>query len=181
MLETQRLQLIPATASLLEAEIANRSTFEHLLGAAIPDNWPPATLADALPSFLQSLKKAPVETAGWFAWYGVRKRSGQEPAVLICSAGFKEPPRKGIVETGYAVLPQFQGQGYATEMVGALVRWALDNPLVRRVIAETTLENRASVRVLTKLGFRGTGKGTEPGTVHFELRRQQRPRAQLSS
>jgi [ribosomal protein S5]-alanine N-acetyltransferase len=42
-----------------------------------------------------------------------------------------------VVEIGYAVMPPFQGRGYATEMVRAIVKWAFQQPGVGKVVAET--------------------------------------------
>jgi Cu/Ag efflux protein CusF len=98
------LQLIPAAPSLVEAEIGDRSTFGRLLSATIPDNGPPSTLVDALPMFLNELNATP-ESAGWFVWYGVRLATEHEPAVLVCSGGFKWPPRK------LAFLSEFRNVG----------------------------------------------------------------------
>jgi len=170
MLETDRLKLVPATVDLARAEMADRREFARLLGASVPDNWPPETLATALPSFLNWLEAAP-DRVGWFNWYALA--AGEAPAseVLVASGGFKGPPRDGTAEVGYSVLPQFQGRGYATEMVGGLIRWAFDQPGVIRLVAETEWANPASVRVLRKAGFSSLGPTTEPGGTRFELRR----------
>ena len=131
----------------------------------MPENWPPETLADALPLFLQWLEAAP-DAVGWFGWYAVTR----DGAVLVGGAGFKGPPRDGAAETGYSVLPQFQGRGYATEMVATLLRWAFDQPGVSRVVAEVEPTNLASRRVLEKLGFAPAGAGAEPGHDRVEVR-----------
>lgn len=78
--------------------------------------------------------------------------------VTVGDAGFKGPPRDGIVEVGYGVLPAFEGHGYATEGVAALCRFAFQAGGARFVEAETAPGNRASQRVLEKLGFRPTGE-----------------------
>ena len=165
---TARLRIIPATVELLRAEIGDRPAFARLLGAGVPDNWPPESAADAVPWFLQQLEAAPLVRAHWLAWYGVWRMSAGEPAILVGGAGFKGPPQEGTVETGYSVLPQFHGQGFATEMVGALVSWALAQPQVERVVAETQGANTPSVRLLHKLGFTAVGSGSEDGSIRFE-------------
>ena len=58
-------------------------------------------------------------------------------------------------------LPQFQGHGYATEMVGTLVDWALSQPNVRTVVAEPMSDNVASVCVVEKLGSSLIGTARE--------------------
>ncbi len=168
MIETNRLKLIAATVALARAEVADRDEFARLLGASVPDNWPPESLATALPIFLGWLEEAP-DRAGWFAWYALAKGDGSLSPVLVASGGFMGPPQEGVVEIGYSVLPQYEGQGYATEMVTALVCWAMEQPGVARVVAETEWANPASVRVLLKAGFTPGGPAREPGGARFDL------------
>jgi RimJ/RimL family protein N-acetyltransferase len=93
----------------------------------------------------------------------------EDPPILVAGGGFMGPPKGGVAQIGYSVLPQFQRQGYATEMVGGLVRWALAQPGVDRVAAETEWANPASARVLEKSGFRSTRSATVQGGARFEL------------
>lgn len=170
---TSRLRLVPATFALARAELLDPDDFGALLGARIPDNWPPPSVAEALPWILMRLQAAP-DCGGWFSWYGLAHPT-QDPGgampVLVASGGFIGPPLDGDVAVGYAVLPQFQGRGFASEMAGALVDWALAQPWVERVVAETDSANPASVRVLGKLGFRPTGAVQANAGRRFELRR----------
>jgi len=168
VIETSRLKLIPATVALARAEIGDRGEFARLLGALVPDNWPPETLADGLPTFLGWLEAAP-NRVGWFSWYALAAGEDATTPVLVASGGFMGLPQDGTVEIGYSVLPQFQGRGYATEMVGGLIRWAMGQPGVVRVVAETEWANPASVRVLSKAGFAPAGPATEPGGARFEF------------
>ncbi len=164
MLETSRLTLIPATVELARAEMNDRAELGRFLGAAVPENWPPRILEDALPWLLGQLEAAP-HLAGWFGWYAVAADAGSR--VLVASVGFMGPPDQGVVEIGYSVLPQFQGRGYATEMVIELVSWALGHSEVEKVEAETEWSNPASVRVLRKAGFSCEGAGRTPGGSRF--------------
>lgn len=168
VIETARLTLIPATVAVARAEIGDRAEFARLLGSSVPDNWPPDTLADALPLFLGWLEAAP-DRVGWFGWYVLASSDEAGRRVLVGSGGFKGPPLDGAAEIGYSVLPQFQGRGYATEMVAGLAQWAINQPGVARVVAETEWANPASVRVLTKAGFVSCGRATETGNANFEL------------
>lgn len=167
-IETARLKLVPATVALARAEIGDRGEFARLLGASVPNNWPTETLAEALPLFLGRLEAAP-DRIGWFAWYALAAGDGGAALVLVACGGFKGPPQDGTAEIGYSVLPQFQGRGYATELVGGLVRWAVGQPGMTCVMAETEWANPASVRVLTKAGFTLVGPSTESGGARFEF------------
>ncbi len=167
MIVTARLTLVSATVALARAEIGDRGEFARLLGASVPDNWPPETAADALPLFLSWLEAAP-DRVGWFGWYALAAGDGAAAPVLVAGGGFKGPPQDGTAEIGYSVLPQFQGRGYATELVGGLVRWALTQPGVVRIVAGTEWANPASVRVLDKAGFCPVGPAAEPGGTRFQ-------------
>ena len=169
MIVTDRLTLAPATVALARAEIGDRGEFGRLLGAVVPDNWPPETAADALALFLSWLEAAP-DRVGWFGWYALAGIGDAGLPVLVGGGGFLGPPKGGTVKIGYSMLPEFQRQGYATEMVGGLVRWALAQSGVDLVTAETEWANPASVRVLEKAGFVAVGPATDPGGTRFELR-----------
>ena len=166
-IETDRLRLIPGTVALARAEIHDRIEFARLLKATIPGNWPPESLADALPLFLSWLEAAP-DCIGWFGWYALAVHHDPAEPVLVGSGGFLGPPKNGAIEIGYSVLPQFQGHGYATEMVSGLVQWAFGHPGLVTVAAETEWANPASVRVLTKVGFNPVGLARKPNGVRFE-------------
>lgn len=169
MIVTDRLTLVPATVALARTEISDRGAFARLLEAAVPDNWPPESAADALPLFLSWLEAAP-DRVGWFGWYALARLGDANPPVLIGGGGFLGPPQGRSVQIGYSLLPEFQQQGYATEMVHGLVRWAFSQPEVDSVVAETEWANPASVRVLEKVGFKPSGSASEPGGARFELR-----------
>lgn len=169
MIDTARLTLAPASAGLARAEIYDRGEFARQLGARVPDTWPPETLADALPLILGLLEAAP-DQVGWFRRYALAADGASGEPVLVGSGGFRGPPQDGTVEIGDSVLPQFQGRGYATEVVGGLLRWAIEEHGVARVGATAQWSNPASVRVLIKAGFVPVGTTPGPGGQQFELR-----------
>ena len=168
LLTTERLVLVPGSVALARAEISDRAEFARLLDADVPEAWPPETLADALPFFLSLIEASPHE-AEWFGWYVMTHESPSATRVLVASGGFKGAPIDGLAEIGYSVLPEFQGRGYATESVRSLARWALAQPGVTRVLAETEWANPASVRVLERAGFLRAGDGELPGSARYLL------------
>ena len=81
---------------------------------------------------------------------------------VIGGAGFKgTPSADGDVEIGYGIDEQYRCRGYATEAVQAMTAWALAQPGVRRVLAQTEPGNAISQRVLQKCGFVPCGQGDE--------------------
>ena len=90
--------------------------------------------------------------------------------VTIGNGGFKgQASADGTVEIGYSILPEYQNKGYGTEAVKALVNWAFQHPEVKRAIAETLPELKASQRLLEKCNFVYIGEGSKPGIIRFEL------------
>ena len=77
---------------------------------------------------------------------------------------------------GYTLAPKHQGNGYATEAVGALLDWLVAHR-VHRVAATIDPLNLASARVLERCGFRYTGtarsaalvRGTWEDDARFEI------------
>lgn len=70
-------------------------------------------------------------------------------------------------KVGYTVVEPCWGRGYATEALRALLGHVLAEPDIRRVVAETMVENTASRRVMEKAGMTFCGKradvdGREP-------------------
>ncbi|ORU00075.1 GCN5-related N-acetyltransferase [Anaerovibrio sp. JC8] len=85
----------------------------------------------------------------WYAIWLVTRHDG----VQVGNLSFKGLNEDGSVEIGYGIDAEFQGQGYATEAVNAVVDWAMKQDGVSRVEAETELDNIASQHVLAKCGF----------------------------
>lgn len=77
----------------------------------------------------------------------------------ICFYG--EPNEEGEVEIGYGTYSAYQGNGYMTEAVAALIRWALEQPSVKTILASTNKTNVASYSVLVKNGFEKVGESDE--------------------
>lgn len=159
-LAAARLHLLPLTAEALDALIAGeRERLEALTTArfAEPLTAPPL-MEDALPFMRDRLRAAP-EQLGWWPWLYIDQTSRQ----AVGSGGFSGPPTaEGAVTLGYAVYPEFEGRGYATEAAAALCAWALAQPGVREVRATIPPDHEPSLRVAHKIGMRQTGTATDP-------------------
>ncbi len=99
------------------------------------------------------------EQKQWYIAWIIELHDGTRVGDL-CFKGLSEG---GMVEIGYGILPQFQGNGYATEAVRAMTAWAAAQPGVKSVEAETEAENAASQSVLKKAGFVPSGRNGEEG------------------
>jgi len=58
------------------------------------------------------------------------------------------------VDVGYALLPEFCGQGYAAEAAAAALAYGRETLGLQRVVAVVNAENARSLHLLGKLGFR---------------------------
>jgi RimJ/RimL family protein N-acetyltransferase len=92
-----------------------------------------------------------------FGFYRITRLSDGR---AIGGIGFKGQPDSGCAEIGYGLAPSARGHGYAAEAAVALLKVAADHGLVK-VIADTTLDNIASQRTLTRAGFRLVKTDTE--------------------
>lgn len=80
------------------------------------------------------------------------------------------------IEVRFALMPEFWGLGYATELTEALIAFARDQLKVNLITASCGLYNARSDRVLTKFGFKfikevkPEGYGTSNNIKYYELK-----------
>lgn len=77
----------------------------------------------------------------------------RDDGLVIGEIGFVGQPVRGVVTIGYAIVPSARRQGYATEAIAALSAWALGEPDVDAVRAQTLPDNEPSIRALLRAGF----------------------------
>ena len=166
-LVTPRLELIAATVPVCRAAAADRAELARLLSARVPASWPPELMADHLEGFARRIE-ADAALEGWLPWYWLTR----DDPTLIGNGGFGAPPAEdGSGKFGYALVPEHQGRGYATEAVAALLEWAFSHAALTRVVADTYPELSRSIRVLQKNGFRYAGPGKGERAIRYELTR----------
>lgn len=140
-LKAKRLFLVPMTD-------------EDLL--SLSENHPDPELRQAYREMLDGCRKGS-KTRLWYTAWKICLLGG----VCIGDVGFKGPPQNGAVEIGYGIDEAYRNQGYTTEAVERLMRWAFAQKDVYFIEAETEPNNAASQRVLQKLGFTPFGQGEE--------------------
>ncbi len=170
---TERLLLVAATPDHLRAELESPLKLGALLDADVPSDWPPGEYdRKAQEFFLDRMEQAGPPAAGWYVWYAVLRPEDQTPATLLGAGGFLGPPgASGEIEIGFSVSRGWRGRGFAGELVSGLVRQALSDSRVTRVVAHTGEGNAASRSVLEGAGFQPAGAGTDPGSLRYELHR----------
>lgn len=155
VLDTARLRLTALTAGALDAWL--RGDAAALLAETgvqfdLPVEAPPLFEED-LPAFHRRMLEDPA-SLGWWVWLASTRDTGR--AVGVCGLGGR--PWDGRAVLGYAVYPEVEGRGYATEAAGALVAWALGQPGVVAVRAHVPCWNAASLAVARKLGMIEVGR-----------------------
>ena len=101
------------------------------------------------------------EQREWYAVWNIELNDGSSTPVGNLS--FKGLEEDGVLEIGYGTNDGYEGRGYATEAVSAVVQWAAAQPGVKTIEAETGADNTASQRVLAKSGFVPNGEMGEEG------------------
>ncbi|MBA3316758.1 MAG: GNAT family N-acetyltransferase [Gemmatimonadales bacterium] len=148
---TPRLDLTPLSADAIDALLAGDGIrLLALTGARFRHPAPPPYMADALPVVRDRLRAEPSEAA-WWNWLIVDRASG-EAVGSVAFAGPVNP--EGAVLIGYAMYADFEGRGYATEAVRALVAWAFGQSGVREVRALAPVWNTPALRVAENVGMR---------------------------
>jgi RimJ/RimL family protein N-acetyltransferase len=122
--------------------------------------------------------RLPGEPGGWVQFTVLERDGGRLVGDVGLSQADGEP---GVILVGYTIDPRFQGRGYATEAVRALVAYAFDTLGADLVRAYASAENVPSHRVVEKSGltlmerFEGEDDGVKWSGVRYELRRDDRP------
>jgi RimJ/RimL family protein N-acetyltransferase len=86
---------------------------------------------------------------GYGRWAAVDKTTGR----VIGFAGLKYLDDVSEVDLGYRFFKEHWGKGLATEASRAVLAYGLGELRLRRIIGIAEVENRASIRVLEKVGF----------------------------
>ncbi|RYF49267.1 MAG: N-acetyltransferase [Cytophagaceae bacterium] len=151
MIETRRLTLIPLTLDQVRLHIAGGTWLEDELDVQPGHREVAEPLLSIIKAFtipfLQNPDRQPIYDTIWVAL-------DRELNQFVADMKFKgAPDDEQTVEIGYGTYPAFQRRGYMTEIVDGLTTWALSQPGVDRVTAETALTNTASQAVLLNNQF----------------------------
>lgn len=145
VLETERLVLRRITVEDAEfmLELLNEPSFLRFIG-----DRGVRTVDDAR----AYISKGPVDSyeRNGFGLYLTELRSYGTP-IGIC--GLLKRESLEDVDIGFAFLPEFWANGYASESASAVMAYARDALGLDRVVAVTSPDNGASIRVLEKLGM----------------------------
>ena len=167
MIETERLHLVPLTYDqlILYIQADNSLEKELLLNEStrtISPDLKEALERMILPNVADSKKNYLYSTLWTLILKAEHKMIGD-----LCFYG--EPNPEGEIEIGYGMYDEFQSKGYMTEAVGGMIEWARTQPNVRCIIADSTKDNKASLRVLEKNNFKEFEQSNVYSNWRFEI------------
>lgn len=153
-LTTARLRLVPLALDDLRLAVRRPAALARRLGVRAPLEPRSAELGAIFEAEERRLALEMEHDRWAFLWHvwaiiGIKERR------MVGSLMFKgRPTESGQVELGYSLDRPYRGRGYMSEAVDGVTAWALEQPHVLAVLAETDDDNIASHRVLERCGFR---------------------------
>ena len=106
------------------------------------------------------------ETLQWIGSHAAGAEAGTDHVwailaddLLVGAVGAHRRQLSDPYETGYWIAPEVWGLGYATEAAAAMLGWLETTRKVKVTVSGHFVDNPASGRVLTKLGYLYTDRG----------------------
>jgi RimJ/RimL family protein N-acetyltransferase len=138
--------------------------------------WERTDVESVRADIVEMSRRSPGEPGGWVQ-FTVLDRDGR----IVGDVGLSlAEPETNVIKVGYTIAPEFQGAGFATEAIAALVDYAFDTLGVEAVRVHASALNAPSIRVAEKVGMHLIEKreyrdGDEVWYgVRYEVRRDER-------
>ena len=146
VLETERLVLRRLSADDAEfiLELLNQPSFLRYIGDKGVRNTEDAIL------YIQTGPVASYDRFGFGLYLVELKDSG----VSIGMCGLIKRDSLPDVDVGFAFLPDYWSRGYAFEATAAVMKYGRQVLGLGRIVAITSLDNAASIKLLEKIGLR---------------------------
>jgi RimJ/RimL family protein N-acetyltransferase len=166
---TSRLSLIAITPEMLLSEKNGDGRLGELIQCVIPTNWPLTDWEPHVFDFLLTQLAEHPEQLGWPRYVSFVPPDGRRTLIGTLGA-FTKTANPSECEIGYSILPPYEGRGFATEGVKALIDYLRADERLESVIAHTFPSIPGSIRVMEKCGLTFDGEGEEAGTIRYRLR-----------
>jgi RimJ/RimL family protein N-acetyltransferase len=85
--------------------------------------------------------------------FGLYLVSLKDPGTPIGMCGLIKRPELSDVDIGFAFLPDFWNKGFALEAATAVMNYGQETLKLDRIVAITSLDNEASIKLLQRIGF----------------------------
>jgi ribosomal-protein-alanine N-acetyltransferase len=151
-LNTLRLELIPLSRKQLILYLERNDGLIEGVGLVTRDILS-NNLCKAISMKVEKMAGIDAKDHPWITYWLINHKENQFGIGML---GFKGvPDSQGQVEIGYGIDPAYENQGYTTEAVIRLVKWAFRDHRCTRIIAPgTKKDNPASNRILEKAGMK---------------------------
>jgi RimJ/RimL family protein N-acetyltransferase len=156
VLTSRRLRLRPWRVDDAEAaaEIFGAAEVSKWLTPAMSQVPDVAAMRSVLEAWLAEVDRLVPPLGRW----AVELANDGEPGPVVGAVALLPlPPAGEDAEIAWQTGPKYQGQGYATEAAGTLIRWAFSAGLPE-VFAVSRPSNRAGARVAERLGMEWVGQ-----------------------
>jgi RimJ/RimL family protein N-acetyltransferase len=166
MIETERLLIRPFTIDDLSELRRMRLDEDVSRYLGTPEMRTPEFVERRLRFYIACQEKH-----GFSMSKAVRKTDG----VMVGWGGLQPLEETGEIEVGYGFDKPFWGQGYATELASAWLRYGFERVRLKRIVAVAVPENTASTRVMEKLGMKYEKRALHYGTecVFYAISREE--------
>lgn len=150
-LETERLIIFPLSHYQLNLYLQTENKLEDALGLHQGNRTISPELMEALNETILPSVFSSSNYLYSTLWTIVHKERNQ----MVADFCFKGMPNTaGEIEIGYGTYEEFQGKGFMTEALGAMIEWAFSQPNVKTMLAETDQKNESSHKTLLKNNFK---------------------------
>lgn len=99
------------------------------------------------------LRTGPIASYEQFG-FGLFRVELKDDGTAIGMCGLLKRDNLADVDIGFAFLPPYRSQGYATESASAVMNYAREVLRIERIVAVTSRSNELSAKVLEKIGLR---------------------------
>ena len=150
VIETNRLKIIALTLDLFDSLLQSNEALEKKLGLNPSGEEFDTHTKEAM----EGLYGKAIQHKTSYYWYTnwqIIFKTENKSIGSLCFMG--EADTNGTVEIGYGINKAYQNKGYMTEAAFAVCQWALKQPNIQSVTAETETNNIPSHRVLEKCGL----------------------------
>ena len=151
ILETERLLLRPLTTNDVESAFSNWTSDPDIAKFM---RWELHSNISETFEWLVS-EETLIESDSVYNWGFVLKETGE----LIGSGGLVFIESKGMYELGYNIMKKYWNQGLTTEAAKVIIDFGINELNQRQFYCCHAKDNPASVKVMTKVGFRYQSDG----------------------
>lgn len=160
VVRSSRLRLEPATMVHHGAELKDRASLGDVLGATVPESWPPQIVP---PPHRGAASE-------WVTLYVLHENAGEVP-IAIGVAGMARWVGGETMQFGGSLLREWQRDGLGAELTVALADWAMQQDGVKRIVCDIPEAHHAAAKCLRKAGYAPLPDRPTEGFVRWERKR----------